>query len=67
MVARISTTEEEERDVWLLAPWDGAKALQSPLPDGALRIVGRGEKQDGDDPSPRQFQNNGSAKDGRPW
>ncbi len=39
-------TTADETETWLAAPWLEARGLQKPLPDGALRIVARGEKED---------------------
>jgi putative SOS response-associated peptidase YedK len=40
-------TKPEEWAAWLLAPWPEAKALQRPLPDGALTVVAHGDRRDG--------------------
>jgi putative SOS response-associated peptidase YedK len=40
-------TTDAERDLWLSdAPWSAVAHLQRPLPDGALKIVARGSRQD---------------------
>ena len=40
-------TKPDEIETWMTAPAADALALQRPLPDGALRIVARGRKMDG--------------------
>lgn len=44
-LAPVILTTQVEREQWLSAPTAEALALQRP--DGALRIVARGDKQDG--------------------
>ncbi|HEY2660672.1 MAG TPA: SOS response-associated peptidase family protein [Caulobacteraceae bacterium] len=40
-------TEEADRNLWMSdTPWDEVKHLQRPLPDGALKIVATGARQD---------------------
>jgi putative SOS response-associated peptidase YedK len=39
-------TTAEEIETWLTAPIEQALKLQRPLPDGSLKIVARGEKED---------------------
>lgn len=46
----------EEVDWWMTAPAAEALTLRRPLPDGALRIVARGEKEDGGVREPGQFR-----------
>ena len=40
-------TTPEEIETWMTAPWSEARKLQRPLPDGVLRIVARGAKEEG--------------------
>jgi len=39
-------TEPGELETWMTAPWEIARELQRPLPNGALKIVARGDRKD---------------------
>lgn len=39
-------TQPDEVEIWMTAPWEQAKALQRPMPDGSLHVVQRGGKKD---------------------
>jgi len=39
-------TSPEDMETWLTAPMEEALKLQRPLPDDALQVVAKGEKQD---------------------
>jgi putative SOS response-associated peptidase YedK len=45
-------TTPDEVETWMTAPPDDALKLQPPLPDGALKIVARGVKEDNSDSEP---------------
>jgi putative SOS response-associated peptidase YedK len=39
-------TTPEEIETWMTAPTEEAVKLHQPLPDGSLKIVARGQKED---------------------
>ena len=41
-------SNEAERELWMTASPEVALKLQRPLPDGALKIIARGRKSDGE-------------------
>lgn len=49
-------TNPVDLELWMSSPWEIAKGLQRPLPDGALQIVSRGQKTDPPEPKPEPMQ-----------
>jgi putative SOS response-associated peptidase YedK len=45
-------TTPEDIETWMTAPWDEARQLQRPLPNGTLTIVSVGNKEDPPEPEP---------------
>lgn len=43
---------DDEIEQWLAAPWDEARQLKRPLPDGSLTVVSIGNKEDPPEPAP---------------
>jgi hypothetical protein len=46
MAVPVILTTEEERDVWMRAPWDEAGQLRRLLPNALLRIDASGEREE---------------------
>ncbi len=55
-------TTPEECEAWMMAPWELARTLQRPMPDGSLDILARGVKKDG--PGEDSFPANASPRQG---
>lgn len=49
-------TTPEEIETWMTAPWEEARRLQRSLPDGSLRIVSVGNKEDPPEPEPEVIE-----------
>ncbi|GAU86886.1 hypothetical protein BIWAKO_06834 [Bosea sp. BIWAKO-01] len=49
-------TNPVDLELWMSSPWEIAKGLQRPLPDGSLQIVSRGQKKDPPEPKVEPMQ-----------